>query len=268
MDGRVKHVGPFPVSFNGMRSLVIGSTFLGVLAVVSVGVIGSPARLGSRFSDVYTAFSPLVALYASYRDYLFDGTAVEIPANLATSCERFSYELALFHLDYVVQTESASAGGLAYLARLRADSTAFCDSYDPWIRALAESDEVDTDLLSAASDEGLFAEIKRINELMEITLDEILAGLGEGVERWAFAVSFAMRSLLNQTEVERIDDAYIREILYADPEGDAPPFAVPNEIALAMERLINLSGRELSEAEVEEAYRAATAIYEHFAGAP
>ena len=251
-----------------MRSLVIGSTFLGVLAVVSVGVIGSPALLGSRFSDVYTAFSPLVALYASYRDYLFDGTAVEIPADLATSCERFSYELALFHLDYAVQTESASAGGLAYLARLRAESTSFCDTYDAWIRALAASDEVDTDLLSAASDEGLFAEIKRTNELMEVALDEILTGLGEGIERWAFAVSFAMRSLLNQTEVERIDDTYVREILYVDPEGDTPPFAVPDDVALAMERLIDLSGRELTEAEVEEAYRAAAAIYEYFVGGP
>ncbi len=251
-----------------MRSRVIGLTFLSVLTAVSVVVTGSPALLGSRFADVYTAFSPFVALYASYRDHLFNGTPVEIPAGLATSCERFSYELALFHLDYVVQTESASAGGLAYLARLRAESTSFCDTYDTWIRALAESDEVEADLLSAASDEDLFAEIKRTNDLMEVTLDEILAGLGEGIERWTFAVTFSMRTLLNQTEVERIDDAYIREILYADPEGDAPPFDVPDWIALAMERLIDLSGRVLSVAEVEEAYRAAAAIYGYFVEEP
>jgi hypothetical protein len=253
---------------NGMRSLGIGLAFLAVLAAASFVIAGSPAHLGSRFADAYTAFSPLVALYASYRDYLFDGTAVEIPANLAASCERFSYELALFHLDYVVQTESASAGGLVYLARLRAESTSFCDTYDAWIRSLAESVEVDTDLLNAASDDGLFAGIKRTNELLEVVLDEILVGLGEGVERWAFAVSFSMRSLLNQTEFERIDETYLREILYADPEGVAPPFAVPDGIALAMERLVDLSGRDLSDDEADDAVRLAAAIYAYFVGGP
>ena len=251
-----------------MRRLPIGLGCLCLLALLSGSVTGSPALLGSRFADVYTAFSPHVRLYGSFRDYLFDGTTVEIPDGLGASCDHFSYELALFHLDYVVQTESASAGGLAYLARLRAESISFCDTYSQWIRALAASDVIDTDLLSAASDEGLFAAIKRLNELMSETLDEILAGLGEGVERWACAVSFAMRALLNQTEVEWIDDAYIREILYAGPEGIAPPFAVPNEIALAMGDLIDLSGRELSEVEVEEAYQAAAVIYEYFVEEP
>ncbi len=237
------------------------------LCLLATACIGSPARLGSRFADAYGAFAPLYVLYRSYAEHLFSGTPVEIPADLADSCARFSYQLALFHVDYTVQSEPATAGGLAYLVRLRAESISFCEAYDESIRAIAESDEVDDDLLSEASDEGLFGEIKRMNDLIEAALDEILAGMGEGIDRWAFAVTFSIRTLLARTEVERID-ANLRGILYADPEGTAPPFAVPAEVAAAMERLIELSGRDLSEAEVEDAFRSAATIYEHFVAGP
>jgi hypothetical protein len=247
-----------------MRSLIIG---LASLCVVAVASTGSPGLLGSRFADVYVAFAPLYALHRSYAEHLFRGTALEIPAELEASCSRFPYELALFHVDFVVQTEPSTAGGLAYLIRLRAESTSFCDAYGELIRAIAESEDAENDILGAASDEGLFAEIKRMNDLMEAALDQILAGMGEGIERWMFATTFSIRTLLNQTEIERID-TNLREILYADSEGTAPPFAVPTEIAAAMERLIGLSGRELSEAEIEDATRAAASIYEYFITEP
>jgi len=233
--------------------------------MLSVICSGSPAILGSQFADTYTAFAPLYVLHRSYAEYLFSGTAVEIPSDLAAACERFSYEMALFHVDYITQTESVTAGGLAYLVRLRAELASFCDAYTGSLAAIAEPDEVDYEILKAASDAGLFAEIKRMNDLLATALDEILAGLGEGVDRWTFAVTFAIRTLLNQTEIERID-ADLREILYAGPEGTAPPFAVPAEILEAMERLIGLSGQELSDSDVDDAIESATAIYNHFTG--
>lgn len=247
-----------------MRSAFVWAVGLCLLTLVCSG---SPARLGSQFADAYAAFAPLYVLHRSYGDYLFNGTPVEIPAGLVASCERFSYELARFHVDYVNQTESSTAGGLAYLARLRAEATSFCDAYAESIGAIAESDEVDYEVLSAASVEGLFANVKRANDLMEAALDEILVGMGEGVGRWAFAVTFSIRTLLNRSEVERINPN-LREILYADPEGTVLPFAVPTEIAAAMGRLVALSGRELSETEREEAIRSATAIYECFIAEP
>jgi hypothetical protein len=242
-----------------MRSLMIGLT---ILSGLTVACSGSPALLGSQFADAYAAFASLYVLHRSYGEYLFNGTAVEIPEDLSDSCERFCYELALFHADYVIQTESAAAGGLAYLVRLRVESTSFCDVYDESIRAIAELNEVDYDVLNVASDAGLFAEIKQMNDLMEVALDEILAGMGEGIERWTFAATFSIRTLLNQAEVKRIN-TNLREILYADPEGTASPFAVPVEIAAAMERLIGLSGRDLSEAEVDDAIQSAALIYEY-----
>lgn len=234
---------------------------LTILSGLMVACSGSPALLGSQFADVYAALAPLYVLHRSYGEYLFSGTAVEIPEDLSGSCERFSYELALFHVDYAVQTESAAVGGLAYLVRLRAESTSFCDAYEGSIRAIAELNEVDYDVLNAAGDAGLFAKVKQMNDLMEAALDEILAGMGEGIERWTFAVTFSIRTLLNRTDVERIS-MNLREILYADPEGTASPFAVPTEVSAAMERLVELSGRELSETQREDAVRSATLIYE------
>ena len=251
---------------SGMRGLAIGLISLCVLATVPIISSGTPAVLGSQYADAYTEFAPLYILHRAYAEYLFNGTSVEIPTNLADACGRFSYELALFHLDYSsVHAEVATAGGLAYLVRLRVEATSFCDAYEETIGAIAALEEVDYELLCEASDEGLFAEIKRVNDLMETTLDEILIDLGEGSERWAFAVTFSLKTLLNQVEVGRIN-ANLREILYADPEGTAPPFVVPEEVAAAMERLVGLSGIDLSEAEAEEAIESAKAIYEYFIG--
>jgi len=246
-----------------MRGLTVG---LLCLCVAAVACSASPARLGSLYADVYGAFAPLYVLYRSYADHLFSGAPVRIPPSLESSCERYSYELAVFHVEYVQQTGSATVAGLARLVRLRVESSAFCDSYDEWIRTLADPKETDADLLSAASEEGLFSAIKQLNDSMGEALDEILAGLGDGIERWTFAVTFSVRALLRQTEVDRID-ANLREILYADPNGTAPPFDVPAEIVDAMEQLVGLAGRDLSEAEAAEAYRLATAIYEHFVAA-
>ncbi len=241
-----------------MRAVLLGMVCLCLLAPACVG---TPALLGSQFADITTAFSPLALLYVSYRDYLFAGTVVEIPTGVETACERFAYELAVFHVEYANQTDSATAAGLAYIVRFRVESTVFCDAYGSWIHDLAESDEVDSSLLSAAGDADLFSEIKRMNDLMGEALDEILVGLGEGIERWSFAVTFSVRALLHRTQVERID-ANIREIFYADPEGTAPPFPVPDEVAEAMAQLVDLSGRDLAES--EEALAMATTVYVHF----
>ena len=242
-----------------MRIPIVG---LVGLCLMAVACAGSPASLGSQFADAYAAFAPLYAVYRAYAEYLFSGTAVEVPGGLVDSCERFSYELARFHVDYVLQTESATAGGLGYVIRLRAESSAFCGTYEETIGSVI-STRGDEEVLEAASDEGFFAEIKGLNDLMEAALDEILAGMGEGVERWAFAVAFSIRTVLNQPEIVRIDPN-LREILYADAEGTAPPFQVPAEIGTAMERLLDLAGRELTEEEGRAAAQSAGAIYEYF----
>ena len=237
------------------------------ICLLAITCAATPAQLGARFAEVYTPFSPMVPLYASYSDHLFFGTPVEASESLGTACERFAYELAVFHVEYVNQTESATATGLAFLTRLRVESATFCDRYGEWLRALAESDPVDDDLVGAAGEEGLFSEIKRMNEFIAETLDEILAGLGDGFERWSFGVAFSVRALLLQAQIDRLDEN-TREILYGDPEGTEAPFDVPPRVAEAMARMVDLGGRELSAEEVDEAYGSATVIYEHFVQEP
>jgi hypothetical protein len=243
-----------------MRRIGIG---LVGLCLWAIACSATPAQLGARFAEVYTAFSPMVQLYGSYRDHLFLGTPVVIPEDVGTACERFAYELAIFHVEYVNQTESSTAAGLALLTRLRVESAAFCDGYEEWLRILGELEAVDDDLVGTAGDEGLFSAIKRMNDLIAETLDEILAGLGDGFDRWTFAVTFSVRALLLQTEIEQLDEN-TREILYGNPEATAPPFDVPSEVSEAMARLVDLGGRELTPEEVEEAFRSAMVIFDHF----
>ena len=74
--------GDTPAPFwyaSGMRRAILGLVGLWIL---SVGCCGSPALLGSQFADAYAAFAPLYVLHRSYAEYLFNGTAVEIPADL------------------------------------------------------------------------------------------------------------------------------------------------------------------------------------------
>ncbi len=243
----------------GMRAVILGWAVVGLIAVSGCG---SPALLATQFADVYAAFAPLYALHRSYADHLFAGTPVDPPPGLSEACENYTYRLAVFHAEYVVQTASVTAAGIAHVVRLRAASAAFCEDFARVLQAI-EASSADPETLTAAGEKGLYAEIKRVNDRLEATLDELLVGSGNGVERWAFAVTFSMRTILRQPGLERIS-ADLREILYADPEGTAPPSVVPEAVAEAMERLLGLSGRRLSEAESGEAIEAAAAIYDHF----
>ena len=233
------------------------------LAAVCVPADCAPeAILGSQFADAYAAFAPLYSLYQSYADYLCQGTPVDVPPGLDAACTRFAYALAQFHVQYAVQTESSTATGIAYLARLRSDTATFCEVYGPDIQAVVESDGRDQAVLHDASAAGLFAGIKQVNDGIEATLDQILAGMGEGIERWAFAVAFSMRTILASAPPTRIEPS-VREILYADPEGSVPPYPVPPKVGAAMQQLLDRSGQDLSDAESSEAIRAATTIYEY-----
>lgn len=240
----------------------IGLALIGVW-VLAMACMASSAQLGARFAEAYDAFSPLARLYSSYRDHLFLGTPVAIPDGIDVACERFSYELAVFHVEYVNQTGSGTTADLRHLIRLRVETAAFCEAFGGWLGVLAESGETDPEIVGAAGEEGLFSEIKRVNDLIAETLDEILAGLGDGFDRWSFGVTFSVRALLLQSEIERLD-ANTREILYGDPEGAAPPFDVPADVSDAMARLVELSDRELTADEIDAAFDAATRIYESF----
>jgi len=237
----------------------------GVVAVLwlASACAATPAILGSQFADVCTAFAPLRLLHRSYADHLFAGAPLSVPAGVEDACADFAQELARFHLEYLLQTESVTAGAAAFLVRLRAEAATYCDAHAAAILAIARTDGADLEIWGAAAEAGLFAGIKRMNDGLEGALDELLLAMGEDERRWAFGVAFALRSLLRQGSIERIGTG-LREILYGDAAADGPPHAIAPDVALAMEQLLGLTDRELTTADLVEAIRTATIIYEHF----
>ena len=226
----------------GMRGIVAALTLIIVLSPVAVS---SPeAALGSQFADLYSSFAPLYALYRSYADHLFTGAPVVVPLGVSDSCTGLVAALSGISADLLTQTPSAA------LAVLRVEVVDFCVSYRPTLEEIERSSP-DGPLLERASDERLFASIFELNGMLEETLSQALSSLDEGVGRWRFAVAFAVRTIIDSSPIDRIDDD-LRGIFYGEG-GSAPPVDLPEQVSDAMAELIALSGRPLTEGEADQA---------------
>lgn len=233
--------------------------------VLVVGLAGGgraelAARIGSKFADVYAAGAPLVALYRSYADHLFLGTAISIPTDLEVACEPFARELAELHVQLVTQTGSVATESLAAVVRLRADVACFCASYQPMLEAMASVEVPAPDLLERASEADLFASIADLNDGLEEVLSFMLDETDDREDRWRLAAAFAVRTLVHQPTVERIGEGLVG-ILYGAEGVSEPLIQVPAAIADAIAALGALSGRSLSPEEAEEAVRLAECIH-------
>ncbi|MGB2982279.1 MAG: hypothetical protein WBC63_00275 [Candidatus Bipolaricaulia bacterium] len=222
-------------------------------------------QIGAGFADVYSSLAPVVAFHESYADYLFDGTAVTVPPDLGTSCEGLLIELARLHLTLLSPREPSSrAPAPASLIRLRGKADAFCTVYGPTIASVAESPEIDHAHLAEASEAGLFVGIFELNGILEETFTEAFDAEDREEDRWAFAVSFALRTLANRAVVDRIDENLL-EILFGGSGRTASPFPVPEAIGAAMTELAAFSGRDLTSSESEAVGRLVDRILAHFA---
>lgn len=219
-------------------------------------------KLGSRFADVYEAGGPLVALHHAYADSLFIGTEVHVPTDLESACEAFARALAVLHLELVVQTESAEMEWLTDLVRLRADVDSFCATYQPMLERIAASEPPVRDVLQEASEARLFASIGEWDMTLEGVLSRALDAMGDGAERWSFAVAFSVRTLLHQETIDRIDEG-LGEILFGTDEATGPPVPVPPAVAEAIAALAALCGRSVGATEVQEAICLAECIHRY-----
>lgn len=225
-------------------------------------------RLGTAFADVYTEFAPLYMFYRSYGDYLFKGSPIEVPIGLSEACDRFPYEVALFHIEVSTQTDSMTIQSiLPQLIRLRIGCDAYCVNHNDTLSTIVDWEAMDFEAIEQASDAGLFSEIRELSRALEATLDELLDAFVGDLDRWFFGVAFALRGILTQTTIERID-AHLEEILYGSPEAIEAPIPVPEAVHRAMTRLIELSGRELNADEANEARAMAEIVYECIASDP
>lgn len=228
----------------------------GVIAAEADGVPGHETalavRLGGSYSDLYSEFAPLYLFYRSYGDHLFKGTPIEVPGGLPEACERLAYEAALLQIDVMTQTASTTIPNIMpELVRLRIDIDAYCVAHVDTLLAIAAWTEVDNEEIKQASDVGLFSGIRDLSSALEMVLDGVIEAFAMDLDRWYFGIAFSMRGVLTQPTIGRMDEN-LPEILYGSPDAVEPPIDVPEDVARAMARLIELCGRELTASEAME----------------
>jgi hypothetical protein len=149
-------------------------------------------------------------------------------------------------IDLLPQTPSVS------LARLGMEASGFCLSYLPTLEEIERSSPDGLiPLLDHAADERLFASIYAIDRSLEEAFSQTILALGEGLERWRFAVAFATRTIIDRDPLERIDED-LKGIFYGEGRS-SPPIGLPDTVDEAMAGLISLSGRSLTEYEADQA---------------
>ena len=243
-------------------------SFVVVLTLLAAAVFaGQPAEIGSMFADVYGAFAPLAVLHRSYADFLFYGTDVVIPDNLASACDETGYLMALLHVDLLTQTGSQVVDTMPRLTRLRADLAAFCDTHSATLDEISMMNPPDIDKLKDASEGGLFSDIYGLQQGLQFVFEAYLDGLVDEQETWEFAVAFSLKTLLEQTKLEKVE-ASLRDILYGSEEAVLPPAFVPQDIAAAIAKLIQFVGVPLEALMVDEICTLAQLIYDYVVGEP
>jgi len=231
------------------------------LVVFAPGCIASSAHVGSAFADAYSAFAPLYALYRSYAEYLFQGTAVVVPPGLESACQSCSKNLETLQVTFIVQTDLQRVEEVGYLVRLREKLSSFCENYHEPITTIASAESIDLPLLDQAAEEDLFASISDLNTLFEKTLNLTIENFEEASDRWMFNTAFATRTLMNQETIVRIDAA-LEPILLGSEETSPPPQEnLPEEIMKALQSLAALTGQELSPQERAQADTLARSIH-------
>jgi len=240
---------------------------IGILLVIALLVAApvfadSIAQMGVRFADSFAEFAPLGLFHRSYSDFLFQGTTVVVPPGSTSACELTAFQLAELHLALLTQTSSSLGLTMPMIAGLRAEMAGFCASWVSVLEQLEYEYPMDEALLAEASEDGLFVEIKTLQDRMQHLLDAFLEGIDEDELLWAFGVAFSMRSILLQERVDQID-ASVQDILYGSSEAIAPPAFVPTDISSTIQALVSLQGRALSDEESEQAANLAQTLFSY-----
>jgi len=248
-----------------MRTIVLCGLCTALLVTAVWG--GQPARIGSEFADVYSVFAPLGVLHRSYADFLFYGSDVVIPEDLASACEETGYLLALLHIDLLTQTDSQVAETIPRLARLRADLAAFCDAFSGTLAGISLMDPPDLAILKDASELGLFSSIYGLQQGLQFTFEAYLDGSEDEESTWEFAVAFALKTLLDQEELGVIE-ANLRHILYGSEEAMFPPKFIPPGISIVITQLVEFIDIPLEASMIDEIRALAQLIYNYVVGEP
>ena len=224
------------------------------------------ARLGAVFSEAYLAFGPIHALHAVYEAYLFEGILPTVPSELGDACDGFLQQLAQAHLLFATQTASLIVAPAMWI-NLRVYADAFCLAHGETLQSISCQNVLSAERLQTASETGLFPAIFDLRELLGQAFTETFEDLPDDEARWRFSVAFSTTALALRSELARIDDD-LGAIFYGGEGRTEPPFAVAEDIQKAMERLIELSGRDLELSEIDEVRDLATRVVNAFTFMP
>ena len=242
---------------------VLGVALVVLAAVAVPAAAWEQAQLGSDFADACAEFAPLEALYRSFGDHLFSGTAVAVPVGLSTACARFLDALQVLHEELITQIPSQNVEGLGTLVRLRVGSEGFCSTFAAALAALSEMEDLSLDVEASLVAQGFFASIHNLSEQFKDTLDAALRDAPDDEARWAMAVTFAVRSMLVSSSWARVS-VDVAAIFYGRPEADAPPFGVADSVRVAMDQIVAAAGVELTDEERAAVRLAAAVVYDSF----
>ena len=240
------------------RTLLLSVIILSLLAVAATA---SPARVGSVFADTYSAFSPLYALYKAYANFLFSGSDVVVPEGLEQACWHLQENLEILQMELITQTDSQRVEQVTRLAHLRQGMSIFCQTYSLTIEMIVHPPAGDTDPLQIAADRGLFAAISDKNKALEGLFSSTLDSYSDHAQ-WVFAVSFSMRTILNQHALSRLDSS-LQEILLGPEDAPYPPGIVPDDLLPEVQQLAGLVGGKLDRDQADLAIALARRIYDH-----
>jgi hypothetical protein len=246
-----------------MAMRALGVALLVLVAVAMPAMAWPQARLASDFADAYAEFAPLEALYRSFGDHLFAGTAVAVPVGLSRACARFLDALQVLHEEWIVQPPSQTVQGLGALVRLRVASEGFCSTFATDLAALSEAGNLPTDVEASLVAQGFFASIHDLNEKFESALDAALRDAPEDEARWAMAVTFAVRSMLVNPSWVRVSTDVVA-VFYGRADATAPLFDVPAAVRMAMDRIVAAAGADLTDEERTDVRLAAAVVYDEF----
>lgn len=232
-----------------------------ITSLLAAAAFPSPARVGSVFADTYYAFSPLYALYKAYANFLFSGTDVIVPEGLEQACSHLQESLETLQMELITQTDSQRVEQVTRLAHLRQSTSIFCQTYSSTIEMIVHPQGGDIDPLQIASDRGLFAAISDENKALEGLFSSTLDSYSSHAQ-WAFAVSFSMRTIMNQDDLVRLDSS-LREILLGPEDSPYPPGVVPDEILPEVQQQAGLVGGKLDQNQADLAIALAREIYDY-----
>lgn len=198
-----------------------------------------PVNVGQAGGLCLAAWAPCVAFHQAYGEYLFQGTAPTIPADLGESLPNTRTAAQRLLLLLVEQPDPPTDSIVASTALLQQLEQ---PSFEEILLRLDEEAQADPELLRStlqdAADAGLFIMILEIKRQLDLLVELLLRDL-EADDQVLFSAAFIAEGLIAAPSGAILDLQWIEVLGFVE---DAPDGVLPDEADDAVRRLIDLVG--------------------------